>query len=62
MFTTPGLTAVTRPVVLTVAMPGLPLVQEPPEGVAVKRSVYPRQMPSLPVMMGPALTVIVNNE
>lgn len=59
MFTTPGLTAVTRPVGLMVATDGLPLVQEPPVGVTINVPVMPTHNMLLPVITGTGFTETV---
>lgn len=56
MFTTPGLTAVTNPAGLTVATDGLPLVHEPPAGVAPNVVFIPTHNEPGPVMTGIELT------
>lgn len=59
MVTTPALTGVTRPVVLTVATDELLLVQVPPEGVPVRVKGEPMQVELPPDIEAPETTVIV---
>ena len=56
MFTTPGATPPTTPA-LTVAMPVLLLIHDPPLGVPVKVRVLPAHTAEPPVIEADALTV-----
>mgnify|MGYP003350280234 CR=1 FL=1 len=59
MLTTPLLTPVTSPVELTVATVGLPLVHEPPAGVAVSNVEEPMHNVLLPEITAEGFTVTV---
>ena len=59
MVTIPAVTPLTRPVLPTVAMPGLLLLHVPPEGVPVSGKGLPIQARPLPAIDAAGLTVIV---
>lgn len=59
---TPGVTPVTRPVLLTVATAGVPLLHVPPEVASLNGVVSPTQTVALPVMAdGLGFTVTITD-